>query len=92
MRIAKCAKLQVAQFVLPISPNFMHESGTNFVQKSMVNLVFKNMQLICLSGEKVVQKNVDEIDPRLALLARGVNKDCTVWLDGARPPPNFQII
>jgi hypothetical protein len=28
---------------------------------------------------------------RLALSARGLNKDPTVWLDGARPIPNYQL-
>ncbi len=60
--MAKCAKLQVVQLFANIT-HFTHETGTNFLQKRMVKLVFKNKQLICLWHIKVTHKNVAEIDP-----------------------------
>jgi hypothetical protein len=41
MQMVKCTKLQVAQFFLTISPNFMHESGTNFHMKKYGEIGFQ---------------------------------------------------
>ncbi len=61
-QMAKGAKLQVVQLFANFT-HFKHENGTNFLQKSMVALFFKNKQIICLWRIKVTNKNVDEIDP-----------------------------
>jgi hypothetical protein len=34
--------------------------------------------------------SLNEIYVQIILLARGLNKDANVWIDGARPPPNYQ--
>jgi hypothetical protein len=59
----KMCKVASRAIFLPISKKMAHALQKIFIGKSMVKLVFKNKQLICLSRRKVIHKNVDEIDP-----------------------------
>ncbi len=34
--------------------------------------------------------SLNESYAQIILLARGLNKDANVWIDGARPQPNYQ--
>ena len=88
--MAKCTKLQVAQF---LGANFEENAtyiANNFDAKKYGEIVFLNKPLICLSCEKVAHKHFDEIDAGAVFRCTQLN--CQYFLLRPQTELSFTII